>query len=90
VGLKKTTGDKEAVLMVLYGCLTAAVTWLLIQLFMDAIAPAGIVLATLLLLALMTAFLVWVRRMPGDARRRGVVVVAFRPGGPGSSGFHWH
>lgn len=60
------------VMMMFFGCLTTAVTWNLCLFFMGVIAPAWIVLTTLLLLALMTAFLVWVRRMPSDARRRGI------------------
>lgn len=61
----------EILVAVLYCGLTAAVTWLLCKFFMGLIAPALIVLATLLLLALMTAFSVWLRRMPVDVRRRG-------------------
>ncbi len=61
----------EIALMGFYLCVTAATTWLFYLVFLEMTAPAWLVLSVLLLLALMTAFLAWVRRMPGDARRRG-------------------
>jgi hypothetical protein len=55
-------------MIVFFGCLTAAFTWLLCMVVMGAIAATGL----LLTMAVMTVFLVWVRRIPREARKRGV------------------
>jgi hypothetical protein len=62
----------EIALMGFYLCVLAATTWLFWLVVLGMTAPAWLALSTLLLVALMTAFLAWVRRMPGAARRRGL------------------
>lgn len=62
----------EIALMGFYLCVMAATTWLFWLGVLEMSAPAWLALSVLLLLALMTAFLAWMKRMPANARRRGI------------------